>query len=61
MAISAQLEQQIRDLLMSNLLDEEELENDEPWGEDGSLHAFGQGEKYGAHDLAEEILALLDK
>jgi hypothetical protein len=61
MKISAELEQKLRSILVSNLLDEEELERDDPWGEDGAIYAFERGQKYGAHDLAEEILALLDK
>lgn len=61
MTISAELEQKIRSLLRSNLLEEDELDNDQPWGEDGSIYAFEQGQKYGAHDLAEAILTLLDK
>ncbi len=56
-----ELKQKIRNILVYNLLDEEELEDDQPWGEDGSIYAFERGQKFGAHDLAEEILALLDK
>jgi hypothetical protein len=40
MTISAELEQKIRSILVSNLLDEEELERDDPWGEDGAMYAF---------------------
>lgn len=61
MTISAQLEQKIRSLLESKLLDAEDLEDEEPWGEDGAMYAFERGQDFGAHDLAEEILALLDK
>jgi len=61
MEISPELAEKIRSILVSNLLDEEELEREDPWGEDGAMYAFDQGQKYGAHDLAEEILALLDE
>ncbi len=50
----------LRNLLQRSLLGEEALANEEPWGEDGSMHAFEQGQKYGAHDLAEQILDVLD-
>lgn len=58
--ITPELEAKLAALLQRNLLDDETLENDEPWGEDGSIHAFEQGQKFGAHDLAEEILDLLN-
>lgn len=61
MTIDAKLEKKIRKLLESNLLDEETLENEQPWGEDGAIYAFEQGQAFGAHDLAEAILELLDK
>ena len=61
MTISAELEQKLRRLLESNLLDQDELDDGQPWGEDGAMYAFERGQAHGAHDLAEEILALLDK
>ena len=61
MAITENQEKQLRDLLQVNLLDDEELENDEPWGEDGAIDSFERGQPYGADQLAREILAILEK
>lgn len=55
-----ELEQKIHEILKRSLLDEEEVARREPWGEDGCHNAFGVGKKYGAHELAERILKLLN-
>ena len=55
-----ELEKKLREILNANLLDEEDLENDAPWGEDSAMYAFENGQNFGAHYLAEEILQILD-
>ena len=58
--ITKEQEKSIRDLLGKSLLDEDTLDDDEPWGEDGAMNAFERGQSFGAHDLAESILEILD-
>ena len=50
----------LRNLLQRSLLGEEALADKQPWGEDGVRDAFKQGQKYGAHDLAEQVLEVLE-
>jgi hypothetical protein len=57
--ISEKKLKQIKAIIKFNTLDKETLEYDTPWGEDGSIYAFEQGQKFGAHDLGQEILKIL--
>lgn len=58
--ITKEQEKALRGLLGKSLLDEDSLEDEEPWGEDGAMNAFSRGQDFGAHDLAESILEILD-
>ena len=58
--ITKEQEKAIRDLLGKSLLDEDTLEDEAPWGEDGAMNAFERGQEFGVHDLAESILEILD-
>lgn len=58
--MSEELKAKLRALCEHQLLDEERLEDEEPWGEDGPMNAFERGQDFGRHELAEEILGLLD-
>jgi hypothetical protein len=57
--ITAEQETKLRALLKRNLLDEEQLADEEPWGQDGSMNCFDNGKPFGAHDLAEEIFEII--
>lgn len=61
MTINAKIEAQIRNIFEYNLLDDYQLKDERPWGEDGNMDAFAHGKEYGSHYLAEEGLKLLDK
>lgn len=61
MTINDKQKEKISQYLYSYLLDEEVLEYDTPWGEDGNHYAFERGEKFGEHYLATDILELFEK
>ena len=58
--MSEALKAKLRELCKQQLLEEYRLEDEEPWGEDGPMEAFERGQDFGRHELAEEILGLLD-
>ena len=65
--ISAAQEAKLRALLAEHLMpeqdEEDEDEDDMPWGEDGAMQAYDNGirdgEQMGKDELAREILAIL--
>ncbi len=59
MAITAEQEQKLRELLRQKKLPQHRLDDEEPWGEDGVMEAFERGQDFGSHELAEAILEVI--
>lgn len=62
MATKAELQEKIDkliELFQRNLLTQAQVDDPNPYGEDGNIDSFEYGRPYGAHDVAEAALEIL--